>query len=443
MRVYIPLNLLTITDGPTRKSLRQIDDFLRQVSRQLSVHAATDDSSTGGNVASIKANAGAKRTGDLVFTDTTSVALDQVGQNFQWRALRGTPVGLDANSANADGGVATLASSAHTHAITSAVPSGGYGTSAAVGSGAGFLREDARFVYPEALAPVSDRTRTLTLTDAASGPTLTPSATWAGPDLTLLAPGGGIFTARVSAFGHLALAGLQASATIVLSANRAAAGLEFNSATAVTGIQANIKNLGVGAPTAMTFLANAAGGTTSGSWVGCNGIVRSDNASNTVDASCFRSIFQMTAASSHTNLSHLRMQQLAESAAANIANLRGCHFESPGGGVVTVTNLYPFDVVGMSKGSTERIGFRCAGAAGGSAARTIGLDVASHSVGTDRWGMRSVNKNECTGSDWIASFFGKGFIAKDAQGTPHYWRYTVAADGTPAVVDIGTAAPTT
>lgn len=90
---------------------------------------------------------------------------------------------------------------------------------------------------------------------------------------------------------------------------------------------------------------------------------------------------------------------------------------------------------------------------------------------TNAWTVQGQNKIECGASDFIASTNAKGFITKDSQGTPRYWRIYVDATGATAgdatlsidaagavtavraggatgqidihIVDVGTAAPLT
>jgi hypothetical protein len=92
-------------------------------------------------------------------------------------------------------------------------------------------------------------------------------------------------------------------------------------------------------------------------------------------------------------------------------------------------------------GGTNRIGFECKGFAGGTIA--YGFRSLLHSGGTTRRSFYGDNSFICTANDYLCDTAAKGLIVKDAQGSPVYWRYTVAADGTPAVVNAGTTLPTT
>jgi len=122
-------------------------------------------------------------------------------------------------------------------------------------------------------------------------------------------------------------------------------------------------------------------------------------------------------------------------------------------------------------GTTEHIGLYIKQrTAQQTAANRYGIKIDSHNSGTNRYGAFISNKVECNASDFIAGTTTKGLITKDAQATPRFWRMhtdttgTTSADALMAIdangilsvtrgasaagtvkmnlVDVGTAAPT-
>jgi hypothetical protein len=64
-------------------------------------------------------------------------------------------------------------------------------------------------------------------------------------------------------------------------------------------------------------------------------------------------------------------------------------------------------------------------------------------LGTPRRGVQVINSIECTANHLMTTTFGKAYVAKDNQGTPHFWGFNVLTDGTPQIVDLGTTVSNT
>lgn len=467
MKNYLPPSLNLIEDFKLRAVIKPMDDWLRQASAQLSVNSQADASSTAGNIASIKANGGARITGDTTFTNTPSITITNTGQDFKWTlasilAFLGSPVGLTANSTTAAGASANAPRADHTHAIASAAQTGFYGTSATVGIGDSFLRADGRLVYPEALGTAADRTQIVTLTRPGAGvAVLTPSGmdTSGGVDyISILAPNDTSTKGlTVNQEGLTGFGSTIATLNSVWTINK----LDFNnSTTCVTGIQANLVQQGSGDTSLGSYVSmditgqasSSAGANANPARIGCLGLhagaATNANYSGATTGLILAIRVSRSAAGSTGDLigldcfgSFQGASWTSNSLRMNNTNTIGYLCRAPLNSLGTTTNITGFQCNAFSQG-TNRIGYDCLGFVTGTPTISYGYRSLLHSVGTTRRSFYGDNSFYCSANDYLCDTAAKGLIVKDGAGSPHYWRYTVAADGTPAVVDTGTTLPT-
>lgn len=364
----------------------------------------------------------------------------------------GSPVGLTANSVLANGVSTDVPRADHVHSIASAAPSGGYGTTAAAGVGAGFARADDRYPYPDSLM-ATGTTKLVTLSDdATAGALLTAGNTFTANAMALKVPNA-TNTLRVGIYGNVAAGTSTLSDFVMLGFNNS-----YNeSANTPQGMTFSITNSGNGAGgildaginAAITGTALNAGGATTRIVDGYRATMSAGNTTNTNfqgSVYSYRSI--SNSVTSSTIGTGVPLVCCFESSNINaftrVAVTDLMHFRARGSVTLltsaTLTNHTGLRVEALAQG-TNRYGVDIAAITGGTLA--YGVQIATHSGGTTRRGLISGNTNESTANDFLTSTQGKGFIAKDAQGSPHYWRYTVATDGTPYIDDTGTTAPTT
>ena len=322
-----------------------------------------------------------------------------------------TPLTLDATTTN------TTSSSGHKHAITTAAQTGFYGTAATVGAGTGLQRASGVLVFPEALGTAADRTKTYTVTETGSEGVLTlantpPStASVIGNQrvLRIALPGAPVahgFT--INEYGFLGAGDFTVSDSVCLRFRKN----DFVAGAGITpvGVAFNVRNTGLG---------------------GIRG----------VDSDCS---IQPSGANATAVVGNKFKTSFANSSATG--TLTGAEFVMNSTGAVAKGDItgIKVGVEGIIQGTFTNA--RWQRISGPSALATIttevGLDIDSIVRGTTRRALRTTVTNESISGDWLCNTAAKGFIAKDAQGTPRYWRYTVAADGTPACVDTGTSAPT-
>lgn len=283
---------------------------------------------------------------------------------------------------------------------------GGYSTVAADGVVDKYLRTDTTLVYPEALGTLADRTKTLTLTESAAYSALLTSSSGfavgskfmggAGKGLSLMAPGGttpfvvgplgtmgrdtyldttlmfhGIYSqsSAIKLFGW-DLQGLNATGLGGIQGARISVTDSPPSASSV-----EILGLGVTAKPGNTFQTGDVVGTRSEITIGPG----SHGAT-----SPFRAKFPSNVGGGNTLASASWFQ--CESG-LNIAL-----------GTVTGAN----------------IGFH---------------QPTAFALGTPRRGVRTANSIECTANDVLCSTAAKGFVTKDVQATPEFWRFYTSGTG--------------
>lgn len=459
MRQYRGFDVGRLSPKAMRQILQGMDVYLRQASRQFSAND-TSDASTAGNLSSVAANGGTKRTGDITFSNTPTIQVTNTAQDFTWDIVSlpavvfGSVGALGANTVLTDGVNLTAARSDHLHSIASAAHSGGYASATAVGAGNDFLRASSVFEFPSALMPVGT-TKLVTLTDdATEGALLTSDNTFLANSIALKAPNA-TNTLRIGKYGNISLAGSALIDNVLCNFVKT----DYNeTATLPVAVVATLTNTNVGtggniargfsitvngsctnaaAPTVNTIegcrVALTGGFSTNNNFTGSlNGYrISSNSVSALTIGTSVPAIVDFQSSNSNIITRSAVTDRISFEAKGSITlSLSG-----------TLTNHYGFKSAALVAG-TNRYGVRVDGMTTGTPTVSIGLDVGSHSVGTDRWGVRTANKIENTATDFITSTAAKGYICKDGAGTPHYWRYTVAADGTPAIVDTGTSLPT-
>lgn len=329
--------------------------------------------------------------------------------------------------------------------LLTAAPTGGYGLTGTVGTSDNLLRADARLLYPSALAEYVFNT-TFTLTADASTQTLTGSA----GDLLIRSGSHGISFDWWTAAGG---ANLPSVGTV----------LQFNATTVntstalVTGVSGQLNWL-TGTYVGQTFRGATFAVTTSAgpsyTSVTARGIDISLGASgNMTGTHTFseRSIIRLGignllgASVTVTDTSGISMSTWQTiGTVAVCTNVRAAQFSYPTVGATirrgvevttqtTNSGAEPTDAEGfymaaMARGNS-RYSFRAVGATTGTPAAAYGFYSDAHTVGTSRWSFWGSNKVHCDASDFIAFTTAKGFITKDAQGTPRYWRMTVDSTG--------------
>jgi hypothetical protein len=288
------------------------------------------------------------------------------------------------------------------------VPAITWATAPAVGGAITHILTDASLPYPEALGTLADRAETVTLTDAGSniGALLQASSGFTD-DLISLGAGGATGYLKLNQEGHMVVGTGFPSDTLVMNFTL---NETHNAPGGFVGIQGNAGNFGTGFTRGGNFTASPAGA----SALTATGVINAVtvfSGSFTGDIIC----------------SDSQPWQGLGGVLTNVTCFKGSPISSAFG---SVTNFRHFWGNGDPTSASPTNAF--------------GVDIDLFTTATNRWGGRFGNKVECTGSDFIASTNGKGYIMKDAQGTPHFWRLQVdATDGIPYVEDIGTTAPTT
>lgn len=355
-------------------------------------------------VSSLNANGGAGVGGNITFSNTTSINVANSGTSFTWTQ-------------------------------NYAVHTGFYGFTATAGTaGTTSLASDAIFLYPDALQAVDQGLagylgQVFNFQDSGYGQVLVSAGSGlAGTDRVLWLRGATTDAATpfgVGALGTVSTFGTTPNNNIQLNFSNLASAVP--NATLQQAIFAQLLNSGTGG-TRGIFLTVRNTGTNAVANTAMD--ISADGGSTTATGNITGAIVRVVATGAATRTSMIGVNILPGTLTGTTTNLIGTQFTSVTGG--TLTNLFPFNVASMTNGTT-RIGYRCVGAATGTPTAVIGLDVTAHGVGTDRWGVRTANKIENTVTDIIASTAGKGFIAKDTQGTARFWRKYIDATGTVGV----------
>jgi hypothetical protein len=358
---------------------RQVDEIRAKVDDLIQALDNLDDNvntPSGGStivVNSIAANGGTQRSGNITFTDTASVAVGNVANNFTFTAI--TPF---------------------------AVPTIAYGTAYAAGVSGNTIRSDATLVYPEALATAAARTKTLTLTDV-TGAILTTGAGVFGSDSIFFVPGGGS-AVEFSTLGHIGAAGTPADAKYILTFQRS-----FNTSTESRGINSVVSQAGAGASATLGAGASSAlrGIAVSASMTGTNAletcavdaIYGTQNVNSTGDSGGYRAQLRITGNATRSAAWAFKSQPVSGLTNGTLTDVKHFWAVNQTNIVTTLTNQY-------------------------------GTYIESFGKGTNRWSHWGSNKFHCDASDVITNTAGKGHICKDAQGTPEFWRMFASVSGT-------------
>lgn len=455
MRTYKGFDLSGLTGYPSRTSsiklregLKEIDEFLRQLSRWTSTNAASDISSVSGIVNSIATNGGPKRTGNLTFTSTSDINVINSANDHKWfigtlpATVFGTILDLDAAAVHSDGSGNAAARANHVHAIASGPQTGFYGTAASTGAGSNLLRASAVLVYPEALGTASDRTKTLSLTDdATEGALFTSAAGFSASSLALKAPNA-TNTLRVGKWGNIALGGNATLSDLNLIAFNKQ---NFSDPAEIVGYTGGIRQQGTGGMCGFRLNADLGASSANANRVlGIDLITKQSTTSSTGEQVCLALLYTSTSVSavSRGDQKGLRINA-GPFLNVTYANNFGIQMQKPtSNNWGTVTNNYWIYMEALT-GGTNRYGLWMDPITTGSPTIATGVKIGLHTVGTTRRAFQGGNSFLCDSGDFICDAAAKGPICKDGQGTPHYWRFTVGSDGTPAIIDIGTTAPTT
>lgn len=279
-------------------------------------------------------------------------------------------------------------------------------------------------LYLESLATAADRTKLLTLTDAAlgagnTGPQLMPSAVWGGTGLGLFAPSGlvGLVIGPNGTMGRGAYSDvnlMRHDAVTITSSTRLVGwnlvGLNANGTGGISGISCTVND----APSANStneilgseWLPRANNINANGPITGVR-VQQGGYSGNSATRGAVK-LFQAKAASSYLNQ--------------------------------TVPSLayYTIDQVPAAVGtiSGSQVGFK---------------QELVFNIGATRRGGQFINSVEIIGNPsggaavgrFQVNVFDRGYIYKDNQGTAHFWEMKGLADGTPIIIDLGTTQPTT
>lgn len=383
---------------------RQVDEIRAKVDDLIQAIDNLDENvntPSGGStivVNSLSANGGAQRSGNITFTDTASVTVGNVANNFTFTAI--TPF--------------------TTPAVT-------YGTAYAAGVSGSTIRSDATLVYPEALAVAADRTKTLTLTDAGgtTGATLTPGALFGANYLSLYAPNG---TRKVSIgpLGTMAVYDGAANDNIALQFS-----INATSATIQQGLTASAANAGTGGVLGALFSVGNTG-TNAVENLGCDTSVSSTNANTTGILTCYKARITISG-NAKTTASASMFKSVPGSISGSTATLTALNqfwAISPSlSTIATLTTHRGFYCEALKTGTT-RVGHDCDGFTTGTPTVSYGYRSLSHSVGTTRRSFIGDNTAEMTTNHWYCSTANKGLLMKDTQGTPEYWAFYIDSTGT-------------
>jgi hypothetical protein len=293
----------------------------------------------------------------------------------------------------------------------------------------------------QALSPVSDRTKQVTLTDDASaGALLTLDNTFLANALTIYPPNRvapNVFA--VGRYGNLAVGAGTLNDFIQINVSRT----DGSSVSAVQGFNVVAQNSDVGGANlaarggfqvATATAASLAGPSTTitvvgGVMQGVGGANTNDNFSGTVFGGQFNA--NAAAASVGNNVTALYAAQTGGSVTRAAVNIfAGLRCTVPGLIInATINTMYGTLVESLTTGLT-RIGHQVMGMAGlGTPLLTCGLNVNSHSLGQKRRAVIGANSIE-TLSDFIALQTGKGLVLRDT--VSRFWRLrndTTAATG--------------
>lgn len=336
---------------------------------------------------------------------------------------------------------AGIASGKITATVLAAAHSGGYAQPPTAGTALTFLRSDAKLQYPEALGVATDRSKQVVLTDdATEGALLTAGATFSTNALAIHAPNA-TANLRVGKWGNLALgdASTGLSDDILINARKT----NFSSAADIVAMVGQITQLGSGPMTGLRYTATMTpAAPNSNRIIGFDLISSISGANGTGAQTCMALLYFTTGLATRGDIKGIRLNPGAffQNTSVNHYGVKGEKPTSNQWG--TLTNNYWFYGESLT-GGTNRIGAFIEGITLGTPTVAYGFQSALHSVGTTRRSFWGGNSFFCDSNDYITNTAAKGLIVKDGQGTPHFWRFTVGSDGTPAVVDIGTTAPTT
>lgn len=261
---------------------------------------------------------------------------------------------------------------------------------------------NAQALSVESAAP---RTKTLILTDdATEGAFLTAASTFTVNALALKAPNASA-ALRIGKHGNLALGG-NASLSDAILVN--VLKTDYNEIGVPIGLNFSLTNTNTGLAQGFVGvvtgnLANAGASTT-------NTIL--GGAMTVVGGAASNNRFQGTARGYQTTLT------IASSVVATPVVLAE-HYRA-GGGLVTRSTV------------TDYVGFRFVTPTTllGAITNNYGMLIDSLGIGTNRWGIKAANKIENTATDFLATTAAKGYITKDSQGTPRFWRFYNDATGT-------------
>ena len=126
-RHYPGINLNSIDNAALRDVLKQIDVFLRDVTRQLSTQSTAGSSSSSGIVTSISEDGGTDLQGDVNLVSGTAISLSQSGQDITVASTAATissdtPTTVNAGDTGAAGSGTSASADDHEHPVATAAP---------------------------------------------------------------------------------------------------------------------------------------------------------------------------------------------------------------------------------------------------------------------------------------------------------------------------------
>lgn len=318
----------------------------------------------------------------------------------------------------------------------------GFSTAASVGSSAYAMRADARFRYPEALAPLSDGSKTVTLTDDGSlGSLFTAAGTFSANAMSLQAPNA-TNPLTIGKYGNLSLGGAASVDQYMQNFTK----LDFaESSVGPVGWFASLANSGLGDAgglvrglvVTITGSCSTAGDSTTRAINGINVSMTGGAAGNSYFQGTMTGIqvlnANVSASTTSTTVPLIADFRSASSRAYTRTQVNTMLGYEHRGTVslltsATLTNQYGFLCQALTAGST-RICFGASAITTGAPAVAYGFHSKLHTVGTVRRSFIGDNSAE-VGKYLVFGNTGFGPVFKDTQGTPEYWALTVDSSGT-------------
>jgi hypothetical protein len=289
----------------------------------------------------------------------------------------------------------------------------------------------------QALSPVSNRTKQLTLTDdVTEGCLLTADNTFSANSIAFKAPNA-TNTLRVGKYGNISMAGTALSDFTLVNLLK----IDYNETSTVRSMNFTVANTNVGSGGTIVQGAfgtvqapcNNAAGTTTNSVIGfaytlAGGSSGNNNFLGNVIGYRVNTI-TLAHATIGTTVPLVVGFEYGSAASPLIATrtLITDHmgFRARMGATLftsaAITTATGFRCEAITQG-TNRYGVDIAAFTTGTPAVSYGVQVGTHSVGTIRRALIGGNTVESTANDFLCSTAAKGLITKDAQGTARFWR---------------------